>query len=543
MGSQHTPQPRAAADDFDAVIVGAGVAGLYMLHRLRELGLRTRVIEMGDDVGGTWYWNRYPGARCDIDSLDYSYSFSEELQQEWEWSARFADQSEILDYLRHVAERFDLRRDIQFDTRVTAAEFDDATQQWTVTTETGASLTARYVVMATGCLSAQQVPKFPGLESFTGDWYHTGAWPHDGVDFTGMRVGIIGTGSSGVQSIPVIAEQAQHLHVFQRTPNFVVPARNAPLDPEYVRAFKARYAEYREETLYSGAGTGRPAPTQSAFDVSPEEREAAYASAWAGGGLNFASIFTDVRVNRADNEIAAEFVRSRIRETVDDPVTAEALCPYDFPIGTKRICLDTGYYETYNRPNVTLVNLRTSPLESIPPTGLRTADADYELHSLVFATGFNAMTGALLAIDIRGRCGQTLQERWADGPVAYLGLGMVGFPNLFTITGQGSPSVLTNMAAAIEQHVEWVADCIAHLEAHGIATIEPTATAEDAWMEHVADVGNGTLYPQANSWYMGANIPGKPRVFMPYVGGLGVYRQRCDEIVANDYEGFVLTAR
>jgi cyclohexanone monooxygenase len=530
-------------DDLDAVVVGAGFAGLYMLYRLRELGLRTRVFEMGSDVGGTWYWNRYPGARCDSDSMDYSYSFSDELLQEWEWTSRYPDQAEILRYLRHVAERFDLRRDIQFDTRVISAHFAEATQRWTVTTDRGQRVTAAYVVMASGCLSAQQVPRIAGLDSFRGAWYHTGAWPHEGVDFSEKRVGVVGTGSSGIQAIPVIAEQAHHLYVFQRTPNFSLPARNGPLDPEHVRALKARYREYRQEIRYSRGGSGVPMPTKSALEVTPEERESAYEAAWARGGIAFGSTFAELTTNKAANDIAAEFVRSKIRATVHDPVVAEALCPHDYPIGTKRVCLDTNYYETYNRPNVTLVDLRKSPLEEVISQGLRTRDATYELDIIVFATGYNAMTGALLAIDIRGRCGLDLREKWAVGPRSYLGIGIAGFPNLFTITGPGSPSVLTNMPVAIEQHVDWVADCVAHLEARGLATIEPTPAAEDAWVELVSDLGNATLFPLANSWYMGANVPGKPRVFMPYVGGLGVYSRHCEQIASNGYKGFVLTAR
>jgi len=538
----HRHPPDADRGELDAVVVGAGFAGLYMLYRLREMGLRTRVFEMGSDVGGTWYWNRYPGARCDSDSMDYSYSFSEELLQEWEWTSRYPDQAEILNYLRHVADRFDLRRDIQFDTRVTAAHFDDTTQRWAVTTEQGQHLTAKYVVMATGCLSAQQVPQMPGLESFRGDWYHTGGWPHQGVDFTSKRVGIIGTGSSGIQAIPVIAEQANHLYVFQRTPNYSLPARNGPIDPERVRELKARYVEYRKEIRYSRGGSGVPAPTKSALEVSPDERQRAYEAAWARGGIGFGSTFTEMTINKEANDIAAEFVRSKIRATVHDPEVAEALCPYSYPIGTKRVCLDTNYYETYNRPNVTLVDLRKTPIEAITPDGLRTSDTEYALDSIVFATGYNAMTGALLAVDIRGRGGQPLRERWEAGPRSYLGIGIAGFPNLFTITGPGSPSVLTNMPVAIEQHVEWVSDCVAYLEERCLATIEPAPAAEDAWVEHVSELGNATLFPLANSWYMGANVPGKPRVFMPYVGGLGVYTRHCEQIAANGYEGFVLTA-
>lgn len=528
--------------DLDAIVVGAGFAGLYMLYRLRGLGLRTLVLEMGGDLGGTWYWNRYPGARCDSDSMYYAYSFSEELQQEWTWSSRYPGQAEIVSYLSHVAERFDLRRDIRFDTRVTAARFSDDERRWLVTTEGGEQLSAKYCVMATGCLSAQQVPSIAGLETFQGAWYHTGAWPHDGVDLTGKRVGVIGTGSTGIQVIPVVAQQAEHLYVFQRTPNFSIPARNAPMDPEYERSVKARYPEHWQAARYSRGGLDVAVPTLSALEVSPEERERIYEERWQRGGTGFVGAFTDLLTSRDANDTAAEFVRARIRATVHDPEVAEALCPDNHPIGTKRLCLDTNYYETYNRPNVTLVDLRKTPIETITPDGVRTSDARYPLDTLIFATGYNAMTGALLNIDIRGRNGLSLREKWVGGPRTYLGISVAGFPNLFTITGPGSPSVLTNMPVAIEQHVEWVSDCIGYLEERGIATIEATATAEEDWVAHVNELADATLYPLANSWYVGANVPGKPRVFMPYVGGLHVYRRHCEDIAARGYPGFDLHA-
>jgi cyclohexanone monooxygenase len=530
------------AGAFDAVIVGAGIAGLYMLYRLRELGLSARVFEAGSGVGGTWYWNRYPGARCDSESMDYSYSFCEELQQEWHWTHRFATQPEILRYINHVADRFDLRRDIQFETRVTAAQFDDATNRWTVETDRGDRVSAKYCVMATGCLSARQVPRFKGLESFQGTWYHTGAWPHEGVDFSGRRVGVIGTGSTGVQAIPVIAQQAAHLFVFQRTPNFSIPARNAPLHPEDERALKARYAEHRRLARMSRGGFVYPISTTPALEATAEERQREYDARWARGGTSFSGAFADLITNKAANDTAADFVRAKIRATVRNPAVAEALCPRDHPIGTKRLCADTDYYETYNRDNVTLVDIRSSPIEEITPGGLRTRDAEYELDSLVFATGYNAMTGALLNIDIRGSDGRALREKWAAGPRTYLGIAIAGFPNLFIITGPGSPSVLSNMMVSIEQHVEWVSDCLAYLEERQIARIEATEAAEDAWVQHVNEVGDATLYPLANSWYVGANIPGKPRVFMPYVGGVGVYREKCDEVAAHGYQGFALAA-
>jgi cyclohexanone monooxygenase len=538
------PSDRVAerASDFDAVIVGAGLAGLYMLHRLRGLGLATRVYEAGDDVGGTWYWNRYPGARCDIESMDYSYSFSEALQQEWRWSERYAGQAEILRYINHVADRFDLRRDIQFETRVTAAHFDEATTRWIIRTDGGERVAARFCIMATGCLSTTQVPDFAGLDTFAGRWYHTGHWPHAGVDFTGQRVGVIGTGASGIQSIPIIAQQAAHLFVFQRTPNFTIPAWNAPLNPDDERSLKANYAERRRKNRESRAGFVVPVNDTPALAATPEERQRAYESRWARGGFGFTSAFADIGTNREANETAAAFVRDKIRAIVHDPAVAEALSPKDHPIGTKRLPLDTDYYETYNRANVTLVNVRTDPIETITPTGLRTRDAAYALDSIVFATGFDAMTGTLLAIDIRGRGGCTLKGKWAEGPRTYLGIATAGFPNLFLITGPGSPSVLSNMLVSIEQHVDWVTDCLAYLRAHAFTGIEATASAEEAWVAHVNAVGETTLYPLANSWYVGANIPGKPRVFMPYVGGVGTYRQQCDAVAANGYEGFTLIA-
>ncbi len=530
-------EPTAA---FDAVIVGAGLAGLYMLHRLRGLGFSARVYEAGDDVGGTWYWNRYPGARCDIESMDYSYSFSDELQQEWEWSERYAAQPEILRYINHVADRFDLRRDIQFSTRITTAAYDDATSRWEIATDGGERIAARFYIMAVGCLSVPQVPKFAGLETFAGRWYHTGRWPHEGVDFSGQRVGIIGTGSSGIQSIPVIARQAAHLTVFQRTPNFTVPAQNLPLDPGEERRVKAEYAEFRRKARESFAGFVVPRNEQSALEATEEERERAYQARWERGGFGFTSAFNDLSVNRESNDTAAAFVRAKIRSIVRDPATAALLSSQDYPLGTKRLPLDTDYYETFNRANVTLIDVRRDPIETITPTGLKTRDAEYDLDSIVFATGFDAMTGPLLNIDIRGQGGASLRAKWAGGPRTYLGIATAGFPNLFHITGPGSPSVLSNMIVSIEQHVDWIADCLAFLRDHGCTAIEATVEAEDAWVEHVNMVADMTLYPLANSWYVGANIPGKPRVFMPYIGGVGNYRKKCDEVAADGYAGFSL---
>lgn len=524
------------------VVVGAGFAGMYMLHRLLELGLSARVYEAGTDVGGTWFWNRYPGARCDVMSMEYSYSFSKELEQEWEWTERYPTQPEILRYANHVADRFDLRRDIQFETRVTSAVFDEATNRWAITTDRGDDVSAQFCIMAVGCLSASKTPEVEGLENFQGRWYHTGHWPHEGVDFTGQRVGVVGTGSSAIQSIPIIAEQAAHLTVFQRTPNFSLPAKNALLEPGFQAEVKASYPERRQEARQSGAGILVEVPDKSALEVTVEERDAKYAEGWEAGHLvKVLLAFNDLSTNKEANDTAAEFVRSRVREIVTDPEVAEMLCPKDYPIGTKRLCLDTNYYATFNREDVTLVDVRKAPIAEITTSGLRTADADYELDSLVFATGFDAMTGALLGVDIRGRDFKPLREKWAAGPRTYLGIGTAGFPNLFTITGPGSPSVLSNMMVSIEQHVEWIADCITFLAARGFAAIEATVEAEDAWVDHVSEVANATLFPSANSWYMGANVPGKPRVFMPYVGGVGVYREKCDDVAAKDYEGFSLS--
>jgi cyclohexanone monooxygenase len=525
----------------DAVIVGAGFAGLYMLHRLRGLGLSARVFEAGGGIGGTWYWNRYPGARCDVESMDYSYSFCDELQQEWRWTERYASQPEILRYVEHIADRFDLRRDIQLETRVTAARFDERASRWQIETDRGDQVSARFCIMATGCLSSAQIPAFPGLESFAGTTYQTSHWPHSEVDFTGQRVGVIGTGSSAIQSIPIIARQVASLVVFQRTPNFSAPARNGPLDPEFERRVKADYAGFRQQARESRVGFVVPANAESALAVSAEVRQREYEMRWQRGGLGFAAAFADLLTRQEANDTAAEFFRAKIRATVRDAAVAEALLPKDFPLGTKRICVDTDYYETFNRDNVTLVDLRSEPLEAITPRGVQTEATEYELNSIVFATGFDAMTGALLNIDIRGRGGNTLRDKWANGPRTYLGIAIAGFPNLFTITGPGSPSVISNMMLSIEQHVDWIAECLAHMREGDFHAIEATTEAEDAWVAHVNEVANATLYPLAKSWYTGANIPGKPRIFMPYVGGVGAYRKTCDEIAAKNYEGFKLT--
>jgi cation diffusion facilitator CzcD-associated flavoprotein CzcO len=531
-----------AQTDLDVAVVGAGFSGLYMLHKLRDhLNLNVRVFEAGDGVGGTWYWNRYPGARCDSESYYYSYSFSPELEQEWTWSSRYPAQPEILDYLNHVADRFELRPDIQFETRIVAATFDDQANLWRLETAAGATTTSRYVVAASGCLSTGNTPGFPGLDKFSGDHYHTGSWPHDGVDFTGKRVGLIGTGSTGIQATPVIAADADHLHVFQRTPNFSIPARNAPLSAEESAEIKQTYAEIREKCRTSDGGFPFDPTERQARDYSAAERDAVYEELWQLGGFRLlACSFADLTKDEFTNETAADFIRAKIRGMVDDPKVAEQLLPFDHPYGTKRPPIDTDYYKTFNRDNVTLVDVREAPIVEITPSGLLTEDGEYELDVIVFATGFDAMTGTLLNMGVTGADGQSLTSAWEAGPRTYLGLQIAGFPNFFTVTGPGSPSVLTNMPVAIEQHVEWISDCIEYLNEHGLSRIEATDQAQEAWVDHVRETGEATLYPKANSWYVGANVPGKSRVFMPYVDGMVAYREKCDEVAAQNYDGFAL---
>jgi cyclohexanone monooxygenase len=464
------------------------------------------------------------------------------LEQEWEWTERYATQPEILRYVDHVASRFDLRRDVEFSTRVTAAAWDEGSNRWLVKTDRGHRVRAQFLIMAVGCLSAAKLPELAGIERFAGDMYHTGRWPHEGVDFTGRSVGVIGTGSSGIQSIPIIAEQAAHLTVFQRTPNFSVPAKNAPLDPTFVEGRKASYRQHRKMMFSSRAGIVIRANDQPALSVTEEERHKRYWEAWEAGNLfGMASSFGDIAIDRQANETAAEFVRERIRSIVDDPDVAEALSPRSYPFATKRLCLDSNYYATFNRDNVVLVDVRADPIVEVTSHGLRTAAADFEFDALVFATGFDAMTGPFLEPDIRGAAGRSLRDKWAAGPRSYLGVATAGFPNLFTITGPGSPSVLTNMLVSIEQHVDWVTDCIDNMRSNGAIAIDPEVEAEDFWVSHVNDVAHLTLFPQADSWYMGANVPGKPRVFMPYLGGFALYREICDGVASDGYRGFALT--
>ncbi len=528
----------ATAQHYDIAIIGAGFAGLHLLQSLRSEGYTALVIEAAPNVGGVWYWNRYPGARCDVESLQYSYSFSQELEQEWVWSEKYAGQAEILRYIEHVADRFDLRRDINFNTRVTSAIWDATASQWVLAADTGLQIKAQFCVMATGALSIARLPDIPGMASFAGGIFHTGAWPQEGVDFTGKRVGVIGTGSSGIQAIPAIAKQAKELVVFQRTANFSIPAWNEPLKPEAQRAWKANYREHRLRarelgTLYEFSG-------KAATEASEQERLHEYERRWQKGGVNFVHSFNDLMVNKASNDTIADFVRAKICALVKDPATAESLCPTDHPLGTKRICVDTGYFETFNHGNVTLVDLKKTPIEEVIPQGIRTSTATHELDALVCATGYDALTGAVLNIDIRGTGGLRLQEKWVHGPRTNLGLMTHGFPNLFIITGAGSPSVLVNMVVGIEHHVEWIADCLRYLKTRHLQTIDSSKEAEDRWVSHVNAAAHKTLLPLANSWFLGANIPGKPRVFMPYVAKIGVYRAECQRVADKAYEGFTL---
>lgn len=525
---------------YDAIIIGAGFSGLYQLHKLRdELGLNVRVLEKGGGIGGTWYWNRYPGARCDSESYYYCYSFSKEIEQEWEWTERYPEHWEIRKYLNFVADKLDLKRDVQLDTKVTQARFDDATSRWIVETEGGETFVAPFLITAVGCLSTANLPKLKGLETFRGQWYHTGAWPHEGVDFAGKRVGQIGTGSTGIQAAPVIAAAAQHLTIFQRTANYSVPARNGPLSAEDQRSVKASYPEIWHKARSGTNGHPFDISQQSAMSVSDAERDIAYEKAWQTGGLRFRAAFSDVLTNAAANETASDFIRKKISQIVKDPEVAERLTPRDHGFATKRPPIDTEYFETFNRDNVLLVDLKREPIVEVTERGIRTSEGEYELDILVFATGFDALTGPLLSLNITGSNHQPLSQAWASGPRTYLGLQTPGFPNLFTITGPGSPSVLCNMPVAIEQHVDWITTCIKHLRDKDLARIEAKLDAAEKWVEHVNEAANATLLPMASSsWYLGANVPGKPRVFMPYAGGLARYTNICNEVAEAGYRGF-----
>jgi len=532
-----------AERELDAVIVGAGFAGLYQLHCLRDkLGLSVRVLEAGGGVGGTWYWNRYPGARCDSESHSYCYYFSRAILEAWQWSERYPGPEEICRYLNFVADRLDLKKDIALDTRVTAATYDAARNRWVVETAGGGHHAARYLITAVGCLSSANVPDIPGLDEFKGQWYHTGQWPHEGVDFAGKQVGQIGTGSTGIQAAPVIAETADRLTVFQRTPNYSVPARNGPLSEEFKRYCREQHDEIAEILHTTPNGHPFRISTTRVFEVDAAERREIMERAWEKGGLRFRGCFQDVLVSKAANDQVAGFIKSKIRETVKDPETARILSNFDHPYAAKRPPVDTNYFETYNRDNVSLVDIRSDPIARFTPTGIELeSGATHDLDIIVFATGYDAMTGSLLNLNITGPNGLTLRDAWDEGPKTYLGLQIAGFPNLFTVTGPGSPSVLCNLPVQIEQHVDWITDCIAHLREEGVARIEPSQTAVERWVEHVNEAASATLLPQVkHSWYLGANIPGKPRVFMPYAGGMTRYRVICDEVAANGYKGFML---
>ncbi|WP_241242050.1 flavin-containing monooxygenase [Sphingobium algorifonticola] len=533
------------APDFDVIVIGAGFAGVYLLHRLRTDGYRVRVIEAGSNVGGVWYWNTYPGARCDVESLQYSYSFDENIDREWQWSERYATQPEIQSYIEFVAERFDLKRDILFNTRVESAAFDSAQNLWTLQTgndqsDDSQSVTARWVVMATGALSSSKMPEIDGKDDFAGTTFHTGHWPREGVDLAGKTVAVIGTGSSGIQAIPEIAKQAAKLLVFQRTPHFSVPAQNGPIPQEWREQWDRDRQALRTEILSTRSGVLYDYGQTSALSVSDDERQREYEERWAKGGTNFLYAYNDILRDEDANSTAADFVRQKIREIVKDPVTADRLTPIGYPIGAKRICVDTDFYATFNRPNVTLVSVLETPIERINETGIKTSDRQYDVDVLIFATGYDALTGSLTRIDIRGSDGRSLKEAWSAGPYTNLGLMTANFPNMFIVTGPGSPSVLSNMVVSIEHDANWIGDTLNHLRQIGATRIEATEASQQAWMDHVRELAEATLYYKGNSWYLGANVPGKPRVFMPYLGGVDVYQAKCAEVARNGYPGFII---
>ena len=541
--SSATPSPRRPGQPLDALIIGAGFSGMYMLHRLRDrLGLNALVVERGGDVGGTWYWNRYPGARCDSESHSYCFAFSEELWRGWDWSQRYPDHAEIRRYMNYVAERLDLRRDIRFGTNVTACAYDEAANLWRVTVEGGEVLAARYLITGVGCLSTANVPQLPGLEDFAGQWYHTGEWPHEGVDLGGKRVGQIGTGSTGIQAAPAIAAEAAHLTVFQRTANYSSPANNQPLSAERKAWMRDNWAEIRRVMHATTNGHPFTVEDRSVHDVSDRELKEILDAAWDFGGLQFRAGFRDVLLDETANAKLAAYLKNKILEIVQDPAKARLLADIDHPYAAKRPPIDSGYFETFNRANVDLVDVRADPIERVTPGGIRLESGrEIALDVIVFATGYDALTGPLLKLNISGAGGRTLAQEWAAGPRTYLGLQVAGFPNLFTVTGPGSPSVLCNLPVPIEQHVEWIADCIAHLRAEGVSRIEPSAAAVEAWAQEVKRAADATLLSRVpHSWYLGANVPGKPRVFMPYAGGMARYRAHCDQVAARGYEGFVL---
>jgi len=528
--------------DTDVIVIGAGFAGLYAVHRAASAGLSVIGVEAAPDVGGTWFWNRYPGARCDVESVDYSYSFDEELQQNWTWTERFAAQPEILAYLRHVADRFDLRRHYRFGVDVVGAAFDRG--RWHVRTAGGQTYAAPFLLSATGCLSVVNRPDIPGVDDFAGDVYFTAAWPREDPDLRGERVGVIGTGSSGIQAVPIIAGQAERLVVFQRSANYSIPMPNRPWSPEEQQRIREEYPERRRVSAYASAGTPHGTYHKNAVDTEPQERIDALWRRWREGGVLFAKTFPDQTANLAANDIAREFAEERIREIVRDPVVAADLIPVDHPIGAKRICTDAGYYATFNRDNVRLVNLRREPIDAVTAHGIRTSEATYPCDVLIFATGFDALTGALTRINPSGPGGVTLRDIWANGPVTFLGLMVPGLPNLFSISGPGSPSVLANMVLHAEIQVDWAMELVLTARRLGLSEVEPRRDAADAWTEHVAKAADQTLFPKAaSSWYLGANIEGKKRIFMPYAGGFGAYRRHCDAVAGENYAGLVLTTR
>jgi cyclohexanone monooxygenase len=531
---------KGGTETYDGIVVGAGFAGLYALHRLRSEGYCVRALEAADAVGGTWYWNRYPGARCDVESMQYSYSFADDIQEEWTWSELYAPQPEILRYINFVADKLDLRKDIQLNTRVSAAKFDDDAKRWEITTQAGEKFVTRFCVMATGCLSIPLDPALKGLEDFRGNVYRTSNWPHEGVDFTGKRVGLIGTGSSGIQATPRLAEQAKHLAVFQRTPNYSIPACNRPLEPEYVQDWKENYRERRRAARKTKNNTLNNAGQITGASVTWEERQREFEARWKVGGIGFMYAYTDMTSSQEVNHHAAEFVRRKIAETVSDPATADKLMPKNYPIGAKRICVDTDYFATFNRGNVVLVDIKADPIETVTATGIRTGSQEYPLDVIVLATGFDAITGALQRIEITGKGGKKLRDKWAEGPKTYLGMMVAGFPNFFLITGPGSPSVFTNMVISVEQHADWIAECINYMKYRQQSVIDAHVRAEEAWVARVNEVAGATLMSKGNSWYVGANVPGKPRVFMPFLGGADNYLKICEDVAQHGYEGFEL---
>lgn len=527
----------------DVIVVGAGFAGVYALYRLSRLGFKVRVYEAGSGVGGTWFWNKYPGARCDVESTEYSYSFSKDLEQEWNWTERYAGQPEILRYINHVVERYELSPHIQLNTRITSLVYNQVANCWTATTGQGDVVTTSYCVMATGNLSVPKHAKIKGLESFSGDIYHTGLWPSNELDLSGKRVGVIGTGSSGIQAIPLLAEQAEQLYVFQRSPNYCFPARNRALEPEYLADIKAKYPALRKAARNSASGNALyNIPEKPALSVHADDRLALYEERWSMGGLNFLRAYTDLVTNKDANKTAQDFIAAKIHTTVHDSATADALVPRDHYLGSRRPCTGTNYYETYNRSNVALVDVRKAPITQIVPKGIQTEQAHYDLDAIVLATGFDAITGALKKIAVSVDQGKTLTDAWAAGPKAYLGLMTAGFPNFFLVTGPGSPSILTNMLPAIEQHVDWIGRCLQHMRAHGFNRIDVDAAYQDGWVQHLNEQAAKTLLPLSSSWYVNAPTDGQPLVFPLYVGSFGVYTDKCDQVAADGYTGFMLSA-